>query len=117
MDLVLFCVLLALALALITLGLFRSEHTELSIIGFVFLFLLSLTIINQNIDYKIGYETNTTYTYSGGNLTFTNEVTTDLYDSLTLGSDNAHNFGYWLAVVSIIGFVGVLVSLRGQKWR
>lgn len=116
MDLLLFCVLLGLSLVLIGLGLAKSEHTELSLIGFLFLFLLALMISSQQIEYKTGFQSNTTYSYSeDGNLTFTSETTLDLYDNSTLG-DQAHNFGYWLAVGSFIGFAGVLLSLRREKF-
>lgn len=117
MDLVLFCVLLALSLVLIGFGLFRqNEHTELALIGFLFLFLLSLNIIGQDIQYKTGTLTNTTYIYDTmANLNSTIEISTDVYDTFTLG-DQAHNFGYWLAVGAAIGFFGVIFGLRKTKW-
>lgn len=118
MDLFLFCVFLGLSLILVTLGLIKStEHAELSLIGFFFLFLLSLTIINQNIDYNIGSETNTTYFYTGdGNLSLTQETTILHYDTFTLGSTNSHRFGYWLAIGSAVGFVAVLLGFRRPKY-
>ena len=117
MILTLFLVFLALALILITLGLFRTEHSELSLIGFVFLFLLSFIILNSNITYKIGTETNMTYSYNLLNGTYyvnaTNELNIDKYTNFS--DSNTHNFGYWLVIASFIGFLGVLLGLRHNK--
>jgi hypothetical protein len=48
---------------LIALGLFRPEHTELSLVGFVFLFLLGIVILNGQLVYKIGTSTNSSFDY------------------------------------------------------
>lgn len=61
MDLTLFVVLLSLSLILIAIGLFRPEHTELALVGFVFLFLLSLVLIVGDLQYKTGYTERLTY--------------------------------------------------------
>jgi len=120
MDLLLFCVFLALTIILIALGLFRAEHTELSLIGFLFLFLLSFSIIGENIDYKVGTDTNITYHYVEGDaigkINHTSKISRDVYDTATVGSTNSHRFGYWLAVCSIIGFAGVILGMRRQKF-
>lgn len=108
--------LLSLSLILITLGLFRNEHTELALIGFVFLFLLSFLLINNDIQYRVGYDTNTTYTYTDGNLSLTEETTRDVYTTSTMGGSLSHSFGYWLAVISIVGFIGMILALKKEKW-
>jgi hypothetical protein len=118
MDLFLFCVFLALSVILIAMGLFRPEHAELSLVGFVFLFLLALLIIGQDIQYKVGSETNVTYNYGVDNVTVQNttEVSVDHYDTFTAGGSLSHTFGYWLAIASLIGFIGVILSLRRPKY-
>ena len=122
MDLILFSIILALSVILIALGLFRPEHTELSLIGFIFLFLMAILILNNEIDYKIGTQTNSTFIYttnaSGTNLTLltsSEETVADLYGTITLGSTLSHTVGYWLAIASVIGFVGVLLGLRKSR--
>lgn len=117
MDLILFSVFLALSLALVALGLFRGqEHTELALVGFVFLFLLAMLIIAGDIQYKTGEQTNTTYTYNNSTLTFTQENKIDVYGAFTASGAFSHTFGYWMAIASIVGFIAVLVGLRGQRF-
>lgn len=126
MDLVLFIVFLGLSLILVIIGLFTREHTELSLIGFVFLFLLSMTIISQDIDYKIGYDKNINYSYSCLDvcdtqenqtlLTSSTETVRDQYATFTLGGTLSHSIGYWLAIASIIGFIAVILSLRTTRY-
>ena len=120
MYLTLFIVFMALSFILIALGLFRPEHSELSLIGFLFLFLLSMVILYGTVQYKVG--TNTTFEYSCfedcDNQTFSllksKEINIDTYENFTGGEGWAsHTVGYWLAIMSFIGFVGVLIGLRG----
>lgn len=124
MDIVLFCVFIVISFTLIALGLFRTEHTELALIGFVFLFLISLNILNNTIEYKVGTNTSSTFNYTyvpvanGTLLTSSFESVTDIYDTVTLGGSLSHTLGYWLAVGSIIGFIGVILGLRKSKgWQ
>lgn len=105
---------------LIALGLYRLEHTELSLVGFIFLFLLSMVVIGDNLTYQTGETTNITNTHAVVNgsvvLTFSSEVTT--YDTSiyqdTSGFFTTHNFGYLLAVLSIIGMIGSLISIKPE---
>ena len=114
MILTFFLFFIGLSLALIALGLFRSEHTELTLIGFVFLFLLSLVILFSNITYKVGEQTNTSFFYTvNATINYTVENKVDIYTPFT--DTNTHNFGYWLAVLSVVGFIGSLLGLRGNK--
>ena len=123
MDIVLFCIFLALSLVLIALGLFHFEHTELSLVGMVFLFLLAMVVLNNQIMYKVGTNTTSNFTYSNvelitGNytlLTSSYEENLDVYGPISLGGNLSHSIGYWLAIASVIGFVGVLLSLRKSK--
>jgi len=124
MDLVLFSIFVVIAFTLITLGLSHPEHTEMALIGLVFLFLLSMVILNNSITFKVGTNTTSNFTYSyspianGTLLTSSFESVTDLYDTVTLGDSLSHTLGYWLAVGSIIGFIGVLLGLRkGKGWN
>lgn len=115
MDLVLWTILLVLSLIFVTLGLFKNEHTELSIVGFLFLFLLSVQILTTDITYVVGTETNMTYVYSGGNLTKTVESSYDVYDNITADSTLTRMIGIYMAIASVVGFVGVMASLR-RAW-
>lgn len=122
MDIVLFCIFVVISFTLIALGLFRTEHTELALIGLVFLFLLAMLVLNNDsLTYKVGTNTssNFTYTYSpsanGTLLTSSFESVTDIYEPITLGNTLSHTIGYWLAVGSVIAFIGVLLGLRKSK--
>lgn len=134
MDLTLYVVFLVISLVTIFLGFYRSEHSEFSLIGFMFLFLLSMVMIQGNIQYKIGE----TYNYSclccgeylneredliyGAHVC---EVTdnssiymtskTDVYGDFTAGGVLSHLVGYYLAVASSLGFAVTLISLRRTK--
>jgi len=118
MDLILFGVFMAIAFILIGYGLRFPEHTELSLIGFVFLFLLSMLIINNQLTFIIGTNTTSTFTYGAvGNNTFlTNsfEENLNIYGETSMGGALSHTLGYWLAVGSIIGFIGVLLGLKNS---
>lgn len=117
MEVILFIIFLFLSLALVSIGIFRPEHSEIALVGFVFLFLISLNLIlTGNITYKSGELTSINFTYSdpaNTSLIFSQEKTIDLYDTHASKLTSLdHLLGYWLAVVSVIGFIGVLVSFR-----
>jgi len=126
MEIIFFSILLALSLVLITLGLFRPEHSELSIIGFAFLFLLSFLIIGDDLQYKSGVDINTTSDtsyFTGINITepynsttVINTIERNVYNSYSMGGTLSHSFGYWLAILSVIGFIGVIVGAKKPKW-
>lgn len=115
MYLIVFCIFLSLSLILIALGLFRPEHSELSLVGFAFMFLLSFIIISGTLTNVTGTNTTSNFSYSVvGNytlLTSSFENVENIYTPITL--DNSHNFGYYLAIASIVGFIGTLIGLRG----
>lgn len=115
MELTLFLAFISISLVLIGLGLFVREHTELSIIGFTFLFLLSMVLLTGTITQKVGYTTNTTCNYVDGNLTSTAEVTEFQYDPISWDGTLAHSLGYFMAVMSIVGAIGVFVGFRRGK--
>jgi hypothetical protein len=56
MELIIFVVYLVITLFLIGAGLYKPEHTELNIIGFFFLFLLSFNLILGNQIFMKGIE-------------------------------------------------------------
>lgn len=118
MDITLFCVLLGLSIALVVSGLFREDHTELSLVGFVFLFLLSILIINNQLEYKTGSYTNITQTYDNATgsylLNASYEIQADIYKPANYTGVTSHLIGYWLAVCSVIGFIAVILSLRAD---
>lgn len=111
---------MALSISLLALGLFKPEHTELSIVATVLLFLLSLSILNSDVTYKSGTFTNSSFGYTTtGNLTLlttSNETVTDLYSPLDLGGNYSHVIGYWLAVMSVLIFIGIMWGLRRGKY-
>ena len=120
MDIILFGVILLLSLAFITLGLIIQNHTELSLIGFVFLFLLGLVILNNQVTYVVGTETNSTFNYTTdinniSLLTSSHEVAYNIQGPITLGGVLSHLVGYWLMIASFIGFMLVIIAIKGLK--
>lgn len=120
MILELFAFFVAISLVLIIIGLARPTESAQALIGFFFLFLLSFTIMGDNLEYQSGEIRNTTYSYLAvnGSIDYTIETITYTYDTWDdqTGLFNTHRFGYFLAVISFIGFVGVMMSLKGG-WR
>lgn len=121
MILELFAFFVALSLILIYIGLTRPTESAQAIIGFLFLFLLSLVVLGNNLEYKVGEQTNTTYIYSvanGSQINLTIEDKALVYTPYndTTGIFNTHRLGYFMAVASAVGLIGVLVSLKGG-WR
>jgi len=115
MELLLFATFLVLSLVLIGLGLYFREHSELSLVGFAFLFLLSMILLTGTITQKTGFQSNTTCVYEGGNLTSTIETSSDIYEAVNFDGSSAHRFGYYLAAISVLGFAGVLIGIRRSK--
>lgn len=134
MYFIFFVTFLVLTLMIIAIGLFRPEHTELSIIGFLFLFLLSFTIINGNIEYKTGVNETNEYaclccsngmvTPSPGicnenntNLVISKVNKVDIYTTYNPTGLFSHWVGYYLAVASLIGFVGVMIGIKFTRFK
>lgn len=83
------------------------EMSELSVVGFVFLFFLStFVIMPKNLEYKSGEIKNITI---NGNTTY--EVVTYSYDKYD--DNTTHYFSYFLSIISIIGMIFVIVNIRG----
>lgn len=131
MDLWLYLILILISLVFIFLCFYAPEHSELGIVGFLFLFLLSLVMLGGDIQYKVGVNTTTTTTYEYENLTETPDTTAqyllistsearadvDVYETFTAGGTLSHTVGFYMAIASIVGFIGVLVGLRSQFKR
>lgn len=77
MLLTVFLTLGGLSLVLVTLGLAAPAHGELTIVGLVFLILLSLVLINGNLEVKTGEVSTVTYSYNGSTLISTSENMTN----------------------------------------
>lgn len=122
MDLFFFIIILAISIILIIIGLIIREHTELSIIGFAFLFMLAMILITSDIQRKTGENSTVEYIWGCDNYTSNttiiyimaaSESKENVYE--TYAESLSRTIGYWLAVASIVGFVGIIVSLR-RAW-
>lgn len=116
MYLVLFLVFLGLSLLLIVIGLVRPDHTELSLVGFAFLFVLSFVFITGDVQYQVGVNESNTYGLVNGSYVLTQVESVDVYDTFESGGLLSHFVGYWLAVMAFAGFVIVLVSTKKPEW-
>lgn len=110
----LFAVFVVIAFVMIYIGLTRSTESAQALIGFLFLFLLSFTIINNQLEYKTGEQRNTTYAVN-----FTSETIVYNYQTYSDVTSlfNTKRVGYYLALASLIGFIGVILSIRGGKYE
>jgi len=121
MILLLWLVFVGISLILVVIGLMKSTESAQALIGFFFLFLLAFVVLGNNLEYHTGEITNTSYVYvaNSSNLNYTTETTTNVYSTYndTTGIFNTHRFGYFMAVASAVGLVGVLISLKGLRRR
>lgn len=116
MILTLFVVFTALSLILITIGLFRQEYGIMALAGFFFLFLLSFTLMGNDLQYQTGQTIDINYNYTGDQLTseFREINNTYVYFDDTSSDFNTHRLGWMLAIISVMGFVAVLLGIRGD---
>jgi len=115
MILGLFGFLVLIALVLIIIGLTRPTESAQALIGFVFLFILSVLILTGNLEYEVGSVVNSSYTYdSSGRVNYTSQLIANQYIPFTDSGDSKfqHWTGYYLALGSAAGFIGTLFSLR-----
>lgn len=113
MILTLFGVLVSISLIMIILGLAKPNESAQALVGFFLLFLLALIIINGELEYETGAVINTTYGYTGGEVTATDQLVINQYD--LFDDTTSHRVGYYLAIASAIGFIGVLFALKRSK--
>lgn len=116
MILELFGVFVGLSFVMIYIGLSKPTESAQALIGFLFLFLLSFVLMGNNLEYRIGEQTTTTYSYlvNTTDINFTIEQTNYTYTNYadTTSQFNTHRAGYFLALVSAIGFIGVLYGIK-----
>ena len=114
MILSLYAFLVFVSLVMIVLGLARPNESAMAIIGFTFLFLLSFILMNGNLEYETGSNTTSTFAYDDTGMI--NESSQNVvYTYNEFNDSTSRRLGYYLAFVSVIGFFGVLWSLRVSK--
>src|SRR3989304_6112975 len=117
MILPIFLTLCALSIIFVFLGFYKNEHHELAIVGFFFLFLLSLVVLNNGLAYKHGVirSGNFSYVNQSGTMTLANASVSEInvYTSYQdeLGFLTTHRLGYFMALMSAVGMVGAVVSI------
>jgi len=113
MLLTLWALFTAIGMILIIIGFFRPEHTAQGLVGFLFLFFLSFPILNGELEVESGHNTTTTFTYDPDlNNTL---LSTDAVLQYQYTKYSSHNFGYYMAVASALGFVVLIASIRKTK--
>lgn len=105
--------MLSLSLILIILG-YSIGEASYSIIGFVFLFLLSTSVlIPNNMDIPTGVDINTTYTYnSSGTLLNADAIEVD-----TFSNPNTRFYGIWLSIIAGAGTFLVWNFTKGGEFE
>jgi len=79
-----------------------------------------MVVLNNSIEFKSGENITSSFSYTTTDnvtlLTSSNETYVDNYTPITLdGGITSHLVGYWLAVASIVGFIGIILGLRKSK--
>jgi hypothetical protein len=114
MILPLYVFLCLVALVLIIIGLTRPTESAQALIGFAFLFLLSIIMLNGNVEVSMGATTNTSYSYDSlSRVNFTTQAIA--YDYQDFSDSNSRQMGYYGVITSVVGFIGVLIAIRRTK--
>jgi len=111
----LFVVLIAISLAFILVGLLKPDESSMALVGFVFLFLLSFVILNEQLEYETGADIINYYSYDLNN-TLNGTTQSIVYTTNFYSGSNAHTMGFYMVIISVVGFVGVLLNLR-SVWK
>ena len=115
MILSLYVILVGIAVILILIGLLKPEESAQSLVGFLFLFLLSIILLNGNLEYETGINTSLNLNYDvNGTLTSTDQIVSYTYEDFS--DTTSHRIGYYLAIASAVGFCGTLFSIGKAKW-
>jgi uncharacterized membrane protein YkvI len=101
--------LLFLSLVICILGYYTDDEPYFTV-GAFFIFLLGIVIMSNQLEYQTGSVTNTTYTYTDGNLT--SEGAAEVFTYTAWNDADSKIVGYLL---SIIGGIGFALSLRTQR--
>ena len=116
MILTLFLSFIFISLVMITIGLAKPSESAQALIGFFFLFLLAMTIIGGDLEYSVGENTNTSYSYMNDTSLQINTTTEyKAYNYNNFDDTTSRRIGYYLTVASAVGFAGVLFSLKKTK--
>lgn len=108
----LFAFLLGISIVLIIIGLFRPNETGFALIGFGLMFILSIIVLNGNLEIETGADINTTLIYSI-NGQVNSSVQSVSYSHEYFDNSTSKQVGFWLAILSAVGFIGMLFSIRG----
>ena len=115
MILTLFWAIFLISIVLIALGIiFSEEWSGVAIVGFTFLFLLSLVILQGNLEVQSGMNVTTAYSYDlNGSVNGSIQSVNYEYNNWTEGT--SHTVGYFMAIISATSaFSCVLITLT--KW-
>jgi hypothetical protein len=113
-----FIVMLSVSLIFIGLGFFIREHTELAIIGFFLMFMLSVSMLVSGINYKVGENLSVSYEYQNesiGQLNKTVVSSVDIYQDVTFNSGMYRTFAWYSAIASAFGMIIVIYSIGRKK--
>lgn len=115
MILTIWVILLALSLIILAIGKYIQQE-PLLLTGFMFMFLLGLTLMLGFVQYQTGEVKTLAYS----NSTLINETTTYSYTTysgeVVMNIQMHHVFGLFFSLVSAFGFILTLFTLRAEGW-
>lgn len=106
-----FLIILGISLLFIVLS-STVNASLLGIIGFTFLFLLGLVLLNGTYEYTDGTRY---YNMTNETAPSSSYTSTPIYTSWNDG--DSHRFGWALTITGIFGFVLILFLLKGQNFK
>lgn len=115
MILGLFGFLILLSIIFVVIGIFKHEESLFALIGFAFLFILSFVLISGNLEVEVGSNATTTYSYNVNGTLQSSSLNID-YSFEEWDDSISHQIGFWLAILSAVGFFMIFYSARrGNK--
>lgn len=108
----LYAFLIGICITLILVGIFRPKESGFALIGFGLFFILSLIILNGNLEVETGANVTSGYNYDGdGNIISSDQTIDYSYDNWD--NSTSHQVGFWMCIFSAFGFIGMLFAIKG----
>lgn len=104
-----FIPLMVLGLVLVVLGIVFTQHTELAIVGFVFLLVLGLQMNTGQVEYRTGSNITASVGYNGSSIdTITQNVQ---YAYVPFNNSLSEMFGKYTAIAAAFGVIVMFFAL------
>jgi len=114
MILTIFVILVVLSFFLVLIGYWQNDMNY-RMVGFLFLFLLSWSLINDNLEYQSTIEKEINNTYTEYNTTVVLDSSTEISTKKYSSYDGTTKYGIYLAIASLLGFVSIFLDYKDRR--